>query len=79
MSETLDMLVVVAALVVYAVMLIVPVAEYAARRSRLNGVVRGGWMVSESGRQYFCHTTCHAPDMELYRENLKSRRHGHGF
>ena len=25
------------------------------------------------------HTSCHAPDFERYRENLKTRRRGHGF
>ena len=49
----------------------------AAELARLDGVIRGGWLVSESGRPAVCRTTCHAPDMELYRENLKSRRRGH--
>ena len=83
MSETLKMLVVVAWVMVYAAILIVPLAYRAAMKrrliARLDGVIRGGWLVSESGRQYFCHTTCHAPDMALYRENLKARRIGHGF
>ena len=79
MSETLAaMVLTIGAAAMWAVMLIVPAVESAAARRRL-GVIRGGWLVSESARQYFYHTTCHAPDFDRYRENLKSRRHGHGF
>ena len=74
MSETLAAVLTFGAGAMWAVMLIVPAAE----RRRL-GVIRGGWLVSESGRPAVCRTTCHAPDMELYRENLKARRRSHGL
>ena len=63
----------------WAVMLIVPAVEYAAALARVERKIRVGWLVSENGRSAVCRTTCHAPDMALYRENLKSRRSGHGF
>ena len=75
MSETLAAILTFGAAAMWAVTLIVPAVEYAAARAERK--IRGGWLVSENGRQIWYHTTCHAPDMELYRENLKSRRRGH--
>ena len=79
MNEALEILVVVAGGAVYAVMLIVPVVEHAAMMRELDGVIRGGWLVSEAGQQVVCHTRCQAPDMKIYRENWRQRRRGHGF
>ena len=67
---------------VAAVALILGPAIYSAMLDYLpeaNGKIRGGWLVSENGQPAVCRTTCHAPDMALYRENLKARRRGHGF
>ena len=80
MSETLaTMVLTFGAAAMWAVMLVVPAVEYATKLTRAERKIRGGWLVSENGRPAVCRTTCHAPDMALYRENLKARRRGHGF
>ena len=79
MSETLAAILTFGAAAMWAVMLAVPAVEYATGLTRAERKIRGGWLVMAEGQQFFYHTTCHAPDMELYRENLKSRRRGHGF
>lgn len=83
MSETLAAILTFGAGAMWALMLMVPAIEYAAalsaQKARPDDKIRGGWLVSASGQLVVCHTTCHAPDMTLYRENLKSRRRSHGF